>query len=147
MNFVAQLRDVVTAEAQLSEGLVSVLQLQQEALVRNDVTELQTLVDRSEELMHPMVALERERERLSEMIMGNAVKGGAVRSDDLVRRVGGNEGAALANVIRRLRVASREIVRINDLNRPLLEHAQAFIRQTLRAATDDYRKNLIDRKF
>jgi flagellar biosynthesis/type III secretory pathway chaperone len=147
MNIITQLRDIVTTEAQISEGLVAVLQQQQEALVRNDVGELQTLVDQSEELMQPMAALERERERLSEMIMGNAVQGGAIRSDDLVKHVGGDEGEILGNVIRRLRFASREIVRINDLNRPLLEHAQAFIRQTLRAATDDYRKNLVDRKL
>ena len=152
MTTIKELHEVITTEAELTEGLAEVLQQQQAAIIQSRADDLGVLIERSEELIQPIENLEKERARLSELVVcgaeGRATAGGTtVTSSELVSRMHDNDAQMIGAVIRRLREASREVLRINRLNAPLLEHSQYFIRQTLRAATDDYKKNLVDKRM
>lgn len=150
MTAVKELHEVMVTEAQLAEGLAVVLGQQQEAIVSGRVDVLDQLVEESEELIQPITILEHERVRLSGQIIsertGNG-PGAKATSRDLLGYLDGDDVVLMKGVLMRLRTASHEIIRINNLNRPLLEHSQAFVTQTLRAATDDYKRNLIDKKM
>lgn len=152
MTAIADLHEVITTEAQLTEGLASVLRQQQEAIIHNRADDLNTLLDRSEEMIRPIQALEKERLRLAHLVAGGTGEvasqmGQAVSYTDILSRLADKDAESIAAVVERLRMASQEVLQVNQLNKPLLEHAQYFIRQTLRAATDDYKKNLIDKKM
>jgi flagellar biosynthesis/type III secretory pathway chaperone len=152
MTAIADLHEVITAEAQLTEGLAAVLRQQQQAIIHNRADDMNVLLDRSEEMIQPIQALEKERLRLANLVVGGTGEaasqmGQAVSYTDILSRLPDKDAESIAAVVERLRMASQEVLQVNQLNRPLLEHAQYFIRQTLRAATDDYRKNLIDKKM
>jgi hypothetical protein len=142
-----ELEEVMTTEAELAESLVGNLLQQQDAIVHSRAEELASLVSKSDELLRPMESLEKERSRLAAVLFnGTAGRQTEINVDKLLARVG-NGSTRLGSVIRRLRDASGEILKINSVNKPLLEHSRQFIRHTLRAATDDYKKNLIDKKM
>lgn len=152
MTTIKELHEVITTEAELTEGLAKVLQQQQEAIIQNRADDLDVLVERSEELIHPIENLEKERARLAGLVaQGNdghtRSKGVGLTSRELVHSMHDSDAELITTAIRRLRDASREVLRINHLNAPLLEHSQYFIRQTLRVATDDYKKNLVDKRM
>jgi len=150
MTSVKELQEVMVTEAQVTEGLVALLLQEQEAIVGGRPEELDGLVDKCEDLLQPMAGLEKERARLTELIIserGKEKKGTPATSRDLLRCLGSNDALLMQPVIERLRAASKEVVRVNNLNKPLLQHSQSFIRQTLRAATDDFKKNLIDKRM
>jgi hypothetical protein len=148
MTTIKELHEVMTTEAQLTEGLVAVLHQQQAAIIYSHIDDLNVLLVESEELMQPIESLELERARLSKLIVrGTGVDGKPVTSNELLSCLDENDAVSMSSVIRRLRTASQEVIRINGLNKPLLEHSQHFIKQTLRAATDDYRKNLVDKRI
>ncbi|HCV41976.1 MAG TPA: hypothetical protein DGH68_00715 [Bacteroidetes bacterium] len=152
MTALDDLHEVIATEAQLTEGLAAILRQQQEAIIHNRAEDLHTLLERSEEMIQPIHALEKERLRLANLVAGGTgdVSGqmGQVASyTDILSYLSQKDAESIAAVIERLRLASREVLAVNQLNKPLLEHAQYFIKQTLRAATDDYKKNLIDKRM
>lgn len=147
MTVPEELEEVMTTETELAESLIGILRQQQDAIVHSRADELASLVNRSEELLRPMETLEKERSRLAASLFNDmAGHQTEITVDRLLARAG-NSTPRLGSVIRRLRDASHEILKINSVNKPLLEHSRQFIRHTLRAATDDYKKNLIDKKM
>jgi flagellar biosynthesis/type III secretory pathway chaperone len=152
MTTIAELHEVIATEAQLTEGLAAILRQQQEAIIHNRAEDLNLLLERSEEMIQPIQALEKERLRLATLVAGGTGEdasqmGQEVSYTDIISRLPAKDAESITAVIERLRMASREVLNVNQLNKPLLEHAQYFIKQTLRAATDDYKKNLIDKKM
>ena len=151
MTAMKELHEIMVTEAQLAEGLAAVLREQQEAIIESRTDDLDVLLQKSEELIQPIASLENERVRLSRQIISTQGSKGhgamAVTPESLLRSLDKNDAALMQNVILRLRAASHEVLRINRLNKPLLEHAQYFVRQTLRAATDDFKKKLVDKRM
>ena len=152
MNSVIELDEVLRTEAELTESLAEVLSEQQRSIVHSRAGELRRLVERSEELIHPIQGLERERQRLARQLVareaGSSPAGDNIaEAEELLDHLQCDDAALIGAGVRRLRAASRAVLRINRLNMPLLKHAQQFVKQTLRAATDDYRKNLVDKKM
>lgn len=152
MTAITELHEVIATEAQLTERLAAILRQQQEAIIHNRAEDLNTLLERSEEMIQPIEALEQERLRLANLVAGGtgdiaAQMGQMVSYTNILSRLSDKDAESITAVIERLRMASQEVLKVNQLNKPLLEHAQYFIKQTLRAATDDYRKNLIDKKM
>ena len=152
MTAIKELHEVMVTEAQLAEGLAVVLEQQQEAIINSRGEDLGLLLQKSEDLIQPITTLENERTRLANLIISEKIKRGSVQgkpatSRDLLSCLGDKDAVLMQDVIRRLQTASREVLRINNLNKPLLEHSHCFVKQTLRAATDDYKKNLIDKRM
>jgi flagellar biosynthesis/type III secretory pathway chaperone len=152
MTTTAALQEVVLAEADLAENLTAVLEAQQQAVVHSRVEDLTALIQRSEELLHPIHELERERLRLTRLILGgdeNDGKAGEAiaHPQALLKKCAGGDAQALGRALERLREASKKTLKMNRINKPLLDHARQFIRHTLRVATDDFSRNLIDRKM
>jgi flagellar biosynthesis/type III secretory pathway chaperone len=152
MATINELHEVMTTEAQLTENLITVLQQQQEAVIHSQAEALNRLLDKSEELLGPIEALEKERTRLAAlMVWGNgddsAKREKFVTASELLSRLTSDDASLIDAVTRRLQAASEEVLRINRMNKPLLDHSQYFIKQVLRAATDDYRKSIVDKRM
>ena len=152
MTTIKELHEVMVTEAQLAEGLALVLEEQQDAIIKSRTGDLDILIEKSEDLIQPIATLESERVRLAGLIISerertSVKKGQAVTSRGLLSCLADEDAVLMEDVIRRLRTASEEVLRINGLNMPLLEHSNRFVKQTLRAATDDYKKNLIDKRM
>jgi hypothetical protein len=155
MMAIEELHEVITTEAQLTEELAMILRQQQDAIIHNRADDLNALLERSEDMIQPIESLEKERLRLGGLVVDGIVEGtgnGAGREGrevsytDILARLSDEDSKSITAVIERLRRASQEVLKVNQLNMPLLAHARHFIKQTLRAATDDYKKNLIDKK-
>ncbi len=120
-----QLAEVLTTQIQLSEALLELLKLQQQAIIQSNEEEILNLVRRQQELLQPLSELEKERTKYS--------KSAEEFADESMRAL----EIRLKNLV-------REIVEINNQNRVLIENSIRFVRQTLRILTNDYQRNLVD---
>jgi len=120
-----QLTEILTTQIQLAEALLVLIKQQQQAIIHSDEDEVLRLVNRQQELLQPLSALEKERISFQKS---------RVEIED----------SAIYTLEKTLRNIIGEVVEINNQNRVLIENSLRFVRQTLRILTNDYQRNLID---
>lgn len=152
MTNVECLVEVMTAESDLAERLADVMKKQQQCLVNCDADGVAETVEQHQELLLPLEGLEQERERLAREVW-NAVapepasEGHPVNLTALLDYLGGSEAKKLSEISRRLLMNVETIMKINQANQYLIEHSRRFVRETLRIMTNDYARQLVDRKI
>jgi flagellar biosynthesis/type III secretory pathway chaperone len=142
MAMTEQLRNIMSAQADLMDALTETLAGTQQALLKSDSDALVEYTEREESLLRPFHDLEYERERCVRELAGPG------RSmADLLALVSAEERAPLESLARRMGGAAKRIIDLNGQNRVLIRNAQRFVQETLRIITDDHRRKLVDERM
>jgi flagellar biosynthesis/type III secretory pathway chaperone len=151
MKNVDQLTQVLQAEADLSDALLSVIEDKQQALVHFKPDGVARAVERERELLKPIQELERERSKIVESLAGqfraNTEQRERMTVTELARCVESEAGRKLSVLAARIRKTADRIQRRNQQNHVLLESSAKFVKNTLRIVTEDYSRQLVDHKI
>ena len=138
-------------EVELAEALLATLDQQREAIVCARLEELAVAVERGEELSRPIEALENERMRITaelmEMIAPGHVGNQPCGLTEVVPYLNKEDGVRVTALGKRLRNVIGLILKVNQENKPLIDHSLRFVRENLRIIRENYSKQLIDQKM
>jgi len=136
-----QLGNIMSAQADLMDAIIDILENIQSSLLRSDGAALERYTAREEELLRPFHDLESERVRcVADLGAGD----GSMK--DLLGHLPESERTAIHALADRMRVSARRIVEVNAQNSVLLGGVQRFVHETLRIVTDDSRRKLVDER-
>lgn len=151
MENLTHLREVMATEAELSEQLLQLMKMQQQALVQLDSITVEQTVEREQELLLPLEALEQERVRLTKEIMTvlapQRQSEEPVHLNSLMSMLSAEDAHRLSDVRNRLYQACDQVQKINYANKYLIEHSRRFVNETFRIVTNGYSRKLIDHKI
>jgi hypothetical protein len=149
MKAIEDMREVLTAEVDLAESLLKTMVAQRDAIIAMDAERVAETVIQEQTLIKPMLPLERERMRLAGEIIGRR----KLAPDDgfpmreILACLTEEEGRPLQSLGARLKSLTMQITEINRQNRLLLEQSLSFVRENIRALTENYSRALVDQKI
>lgn len=152
MTNLESLIEVMAAESDLAERLADIMKQQQQCLVNCDAEGVAATVEQHEELLFPLEGLEEERERLTRDLW-NAVAPEPAPDDRpvnlsmLLGYLDESDAKKLSDASSTLLTNVEAIMKLNQANQFLIEHSRRFVRETLRIMTNDYARQLVDRKI
>jgi flagellar biosynthesis/type III secretory pathway chaperone len=141
MNRTERLQQIMNAQADLMDAITETLVGAQRALVESNGEALEQCTRREEDLLRPFHELERER-----LLCVEQLAGASVPVHDLLPGIPVEDRVALKALSERMKTSASKIMEINLQNSALLRNALRFVQETLRAATDDNRRKLIDER-
>lgn len=150
---VDQLEEVIRTEDDLAQALLEAMEQQQQAIVQFQAELLAQTSERARELAKLMETLEKERWALVAEITGcsPSLAAKSFRSDvsaaELLGHLDPVSASRIRLIIDQMRSTANRIIRVNENNRRLLEHARRFVQETLRVVTDNYSQQFIDQKM
>jgi hypothetical protein len=140
---------VMSTEVELASTLLDTMTRQRSAIISMDAESVAETVIREQNLIKPMIPLERERMRLAAEIIGKRRLGNdeAFPLQEVLACLAGDEVHPVQVLGERLKVLTRQITEVNRQNRLLLEQSLKFVRENIRALTENYSRNLIDQRI
>lgn len=153
MKLIEQLRELLRTEIELAEALMSVMRQQQRAIIYSDYDALHQLGLRQQELLVPLESLETERMHLVKSIMEECgwqqpeEQGTPVTLSELLNNPNLPDAEEILRLGKKLRDAAQRVVALNEENGRLLSHTQNYIRESIRILTENYSRNIVDKKL
>ncbi|MDL1891759.1 flagellar protein FlgN [Sphingobacteriales bacterium CHB3] len=152
MSNLNHLMEVMAAEAELTEQLIEVMKMQQQALVNLDHAEVEISVDKQQELLLPIEALEQERLRLTrevwcELTPPPDAPETSIHLTSLLHHLQRKDADRLSMLGSRLHSAVEVMMKVNQANQYLIEHSRRFVRETLRIVTDGHSRQIVDHRI
>ncbi len=152
MSNLIHLAEVIATEAELTEQLIEVMKLQQQALISTDAETVAAMVDHQEELLLPIEGLEQERVRLTREVWNEIAPrklpdNSPVPLSALLDQLQNDEAKKLSDAGSRLHSAVEQMLKVNQANQFLIEHSRKFVRETFRIVTEGYSRQLIDQRI
>ncbi len=150
MTTIDDLEKVMLTEIELTEALIEVLAAQREAVVCVEPENLNGAVDKGEELVQPIEALEQERLRITDELwqeLGGGISEKTPTVSQLAERLSTTDAARVAGLGTRLRSSVEQILTINRDNKPLIENALKFVRENMRIIRESYPEGLVDHRM
>jgi hypothetical protein len=149
MKATDDLRMVMSTEVELASTLLDTMTRQRSAIIAMDAESVAETVIREQNLIKPMIPLERERMRLAAEIIGRRRLGPDVAFPlhEILACLPDDEVQPVQVLGERLTVLTRQITEVNRQNRLLLEQSLKFVRENIRTLTENYSRNLVDQRI
>lgn len=147
-----QLEEIMRTELDLAQALFSVLEEEEQAIVRLQIESLDKLVAREHELLKPIQDLEKERNKLVNALASQAQISHGPRRDSTVplRELLGcldtEDARRISTMGTTLREETEKILTINRRIKILLSQSLRFVRESVGILTENYSKQLIDER-
>ena len=132
----SDLRILLNRQVENLRELEAVLREQRDVLSRRDVPGILESINRQEECLNRVQAIETSRSDLMERISGRlGVEPGGMTLKKLAESVDPETGAELRSMGEAIRATLDDIGRVNRHNRRIIKNSLAFIREMLGAVT------------
>lgn len=151
-NEVGELARVMEAEIELGDALMEVMSQKRSSIVTIRSDRILSLAQREEELLVPFGELEQERLRLcSQIVHGEGQGSGRPPSaptvEEVLTHIPAPDAVRIATLAHRLRTVVERIQQVNDQNRVYMQRSLRFVQETLRLATEDHTRQLVDQRL
>jgi len=152
-NSIEELAKVMQAEIELGDALMEVMSQKRLSIVTIRSDQLLSLSHREEELLGPLQDLERERLHLCRQIVREnpgettELSPGGVTIGEVLHHIPAPDAVRISTLARRLKTIVERILQVNEQNRVFMQRSLRFVQETLRLATDDHTRQLVDQRL
>ncbi len=146
MTTIDEFTEVLRTEADVADAILGSLYEQQQAIIHFRDGAILAAVERQQQFLAPMVALEQERERLCRAF-DSTMRTGTKEEfslSTLAQRLPERDASELLGAGKKLKGKVEKIMVVNNQNKMLLENSLRFVKRSLRIITQNYEKKLID---
>ncbi len=130
-ELVMELLQVLEKEASLFETFLDLLEKQQQALVKNELDEINRLTELQRERVVESTILSRRREKLAERLASDGIAAGDLTISRLIETVSSGQAAELRHVKEAILELYEKIMKVRSQNEMLIDRSRENISQTM----------------